>query len=279
MTETFQSAYQALGGALGISTVEIIATQFAVVPPTDVRLPQHPASVRLRDQPIRVVLQQKSSPHQPLRRRAHRAYVFLVRAVAFLQRQPRIARGLSLRFGFRERNEAPRLRSDAPPVKSFGDCVPSRVSSQRRLMQHARHTRDFVAVRVHLRNHRRKRLADRRRLAQLLSNLLANALVHGDSAAPVRVRARTGPDGLELSVANAGPPIPEAARLRLFQPFVRAGAHVHGEGLGLGLYIAAEIARGHGGTLDVASDASETCFTLRLPAAAVVQPRAAEAAV
>ena len=122
-------------------------------------------------------------------------------------------------------------------------------------------------------------LADRRRLAQLLSNLLANALVHGDSAAPVRVRARTGPDGLELSVANAGPPIPEAARLRLFQPFVRAGAHVHGEGLGLGLYIAAEIARGHGGTLDVASDASETCFTLRLPAAAVVQPRAAEAAV
>ncbi len=122
-------------------------------------------------------------------------------------------------------------------------------------------------------------LADRRRLAQLLSNLLANALVHGDAAAPVRVRARTGPGGFELSVANAGPPIPEAARLRLFQPFVRAGAHVHGEGLGLGLYIAAEIARGHGGTLDVASDLSETCFTLRLPAAAVVQPRAAEASV
>jgi sigma-B regulation protein RsbU (phosphoserine phosphatase) len=121
-------------------------------------------------------------------------------------------------------------------------------------------------------------LADRRRLGQLLSNLIANALVHGDGAAPVRVHAWTGANGFELSVANAGHPIPEAARPRLFQPFVRAGAHVHGEGLGLGLYIAAEIARGHGGTLDVVSDLRETRFTLRLPPSVVVTPLVAEAA-
>lgn len=115
-------------------------------------------------------------------------------------------------------------------------------------------------------------VADRRRMGQLLSNLLANALVHGDAATPVRVIARTGPQGFELSVANNGPPIPEAARSRLFQPFVRASARPHGQGLGLGLYIAAEIARGHGGTLDVESDERETRFTLRLPPEAVVIP-------
>lgn len=115
-------------------------------------------------------------------------------------------------------------------------------------------------------------LADRRRMGQLLSNLIANALVHGDSAAPVRVSARTGAHGFELSVANNGPPIPEAARQRLFQPFVRANAGPHGQGLGLGLYIAAEIARGHGGTLEVESDERETRFLLRLPPDAVVAP-------
>jgi hypothetical protein len=113
-------------------------------------------------------------------------------------------------------------------------------------------------------------VADRRRLGQLLSNLVANALVHGDPGASVRVSARTGSQGFELSVANSGAPIPEAARQRLFQPFVRASAGPHGQGLGLGLYIAAEIARGHGGTLEVESDSRETCFTLRLPPAAVV---------
>ncbi len=118
--------------------------------------------------------------------------------------------------------------------------------------------------------------ADQRRLGQLLSNLLANALVHGSAGAPVQVRATTGPGGFELSVANAGPPIPQAARQRLFQPFVRAGAKPHGQGLGLGLYIAAEIAKGHGGTLDVASAGDETRFTFRMPIAGVA-PRLAAA--
>jgi signal transduction histidine kinase len=108
-------------------------------------------------------------------------------------------------------------------------------------------------------------LVDPRRICQLVSNLLANAVTHGSDAAPIRVRAVAGAQRLEISVANAGEPIPEAARSRLFQPFARAGAKPYGQGLGLGLWIAAEIARGHGATLEVASDAAETRFTFCMP--------------
>ena len=59
---------------------------------------------------------------------------------------------------------------------------------------------------------------------------------------------------------------------------MRAGANPHGQGLGLGLYIAAEIAKGHGATLDVASDATETRFTFRMPVEIEAQAAAVEAA-
>jgi hypothetical protein len=108
---------------------------------------------------------------------------------------------------------------------------------------------------------------DRARIAQLLSNLLANALAHGAADRPVTVRASTEAGRFELSVANAGDPIPPATAGRLFQPFFRAPGRSHHQGLGLGLYIASEIARAHGGTLDVASKPRETRFTLRMPAA------------
>ena len=108
---------------------------------------------------------------------------------------------------------------------------------------------------------------DARRLGQLLSNLLGNALTHGAEASPVRVEAKTAGGVFELSVANAGEPIPEAAMARLFQPFSRAALRPNQEGLGLGLYISAEIAKAHGGTLDVVSGAEETRFTFRMPLA------------
>ena len=107
---------------------------------------------------------------------------------------------------------------------------------------------------------------DRLRIGQLFSNLLANALTHGAADQPVRVAAATQGGVLELSVANAGKPIPEAAKQRLFQPFFRGDVRPNQQGLGLGLFIASEIARAHGGTLVVASDARETCFTFRMPA-------------
>ena len=106
---------------------------------------------------------------------------------------------------------------------------------------------------------------DRVRMAQLLSNLLGNALTHGDAATPVRVRASTAAGIFELSVSNTGKPIPEAALENLFQPFFRASVLPSREGLGLGLYIASEIAKAHGGELTVKSDADETRFTLRMP--------------
>jgi signal transduction histidine kinase len=56
----------------------------------------------------------------------------------------------------------------------------------------------------------------------------------------------------------------------LFQPFARGSLRPHEQGLGLGLYIASEIARAHDGTLEVSSDAEETRFTFRMPLTAGV---------
>ena len=124
---------------------------------------------------------------------------------------------------------------------------------------------------------------DAQRIAQMLSNLLGNALTHGDAAGPVRVRAaivdgadRAGgadaatrrADAFELAVTNTGPTIPPQVISQLFQPFSRGSARPGQQGLGLGLYIAAEIARAHGGTLGVVSANGVTTFTFRMPATA-----------
>ena len=106
---------------------------------------------------------------------------------------------------------------------------------------------------------------DRGRIAQLFSNLLGNALTHGSKDRPVRVRAVSGAEGFELSVSNAGEPISPADLPRLFQPFYRGAVRASREGLGLGLYIAHEIATAHGGTLEVASTQEKTRFTFRMP--------------
>lgn len=108
---------------------------------------------------------------------------------------------------------------------------------------------------------------DRSRLGQLLSNLIANALTHGAVDKPVLVEARVADGTFELTVVNFGMPIPGAIQGDLFKPFIRGPrAADASQGLGLGLYISAEIARAHGGTLTVASDVGETRFTLRMPA-------------
>ncbi len=103
------------------------------------------------------------------------------------------------------------------------------------------------------------------RIAQLFSNLLGNALTHGSAQTPVRVRAAIDSDMFELSVANTGKPIAPTAMEGLFQPFSRRAVEPRQQGLGLGLFIASEIARAHDGTLSVSSDQSETRFILRMP--------------
>ena len=106
--------------------------------------------------------------------------------------------------------------------------------------------------------------ADPVRIGQLFSNLLGNALTHGLAGEPVTVTAKTD-DAFELAVCNAGDPISPAALERLFQPFARGEVRPSKQGLGLGLYIASEIAKAHGGTIDVTSTPELTCFTLRMP--------------
>ena len=81
------------------------------------------------------------------------------------------------------------------------------------------------------------------------------------------MRATTHDGEFELSVANSGQPIPPGAMERLFQPFYRMSEQEAHQGLGLGLYIASEIARAHGGKIDVTSSPEETRFTFRMPIA------------
>ncbi|MDB5407175.1 MAG: histidine kinase, partial [Rhodospirillales bacterium] len=106
---------------------------------------------------------------------------------------------------------------------------------------------------------------DCRRVGQLASNLIGNALTHGAPDEPVRLSANTQGGFFELSVANSGDPIPAKVLESIFQPFTRREHRPGLEGLGLGLYISHEIAKAHGGTLVVASTRAETRFTFRMP--------------
>ncbi|MEO5685501.1 MAG: GAF domain-containing sensor histidine kinase [Chitinophagaceae bacterium] len=106
---------------------------------------------------------------------------------------------------------------------------------------------------------------DGSRIAQLFSNLLSNSLNYGTPDTPVKVYASSTDDGFVLSVTNNGNQIPDAAMKQLFKAFYRADIKPGQQGLGLGLYIASEIARAHAGVLSVASTTRETSFTLHMP--------------
>ncbi len=109
--------------------------------------------------------------------------------------------------------------------------------------------------------------ADPQRLGQLLSNLLGNAVTHGSQDDPIRVVASLDDGMLRIAVTNQGPPIPEQIRASLFMPFARGGSRSNSNGLGLGLYIASEIAKAHHGRIDVVSSEDDgTTFTLTMPA-------------
>ncbi|HJR27985.1 MAG TPA: GAF domain-containing sensor histidine kinase [Pseudomonas sp.] len=106
---------------------------------------------------------------------------------------------------------------------------------------------------------------DRERVAQLLSNLLANAVAHGDPDGPVEVGAQVKDGHFVLSVKNQGV-IAEDALPHLFQPYSRPTGGTPQVGLGLGLYIANQIALAHGGKLEVESTEPQgTTFTFSLP--------------
>lgn len=108
-------------------------------------------------------------------------------------------------------------------------------------------------------------VCDPSRLSQLFSNLIGNAITHGAAGEPVLVDVRTADDRLAFAVGNAGAPIAPEAMARLFEPFARGEVRPNQAGLGLGLYIASEIARAHGGTIEVTSDMNGTRFLFRMP--------------
>jgi two-component system sensor histidine kinase/response regulator len=111
---------------------------------------------------------------------------------------------------------------------------------------------------------------DPERIAQVASNLIGNALKHGNPKAPVRVRLDgRRSDSVSLVVKNAGSIAPNVLA-HLFDPF-RGGQREpgRGEGLGLGLYIVAQIVQAHHGTVEVdTGPGDETVLSVQLPRAA-----------
>ncbi|MBZ4376401.1 PAS domain S-box protein [Corallococcus sp. AS-1-6] len=109
---------------------------------------------------------------------------------------------------------------------------------------------------------------DSERMAQVVQNLVTNALKYSPEASPVQVTTR-GEDGwVSLSVHNQGPPIPPQKLPGIFEPLKRATSEVDstGRSVGLGLYIVKQLVEAHGGTVEVTSTLREgTTFTVRLP--------------
>lgn len=114
---------------------------------------------------------------------------------------------------------------------------------------------------------------DSDRLGQLLTNLLQNAIDHGRAGGLVTVTTHGTEDSVQLSVSNEGNPIPPAELKAIFDPLMRkppsAEPRRAGAGLGLGLFIARQIALAHGGTLEARSDSGGTTFTATLPCGAL----------
>lgn len=119
---------------------------------------------------------------------------------------------------------------------------------------------------------------DAARLRQVLSNLLNNAIQYTDPGCPITLAASANDEAILLSVKNVGLPIPPDSLQVIFDPLVQLSVQsaVKEEqpstNLGLGLFIAREVAVGHHGTITVTSSREEgTVFTVRLPTAPEVQ--------
>ncbi|MBR8143349.1 sensor histidine kinase [Burkholderia vietnamiensis] len=110
---------------------------------------------------------------------------------------------------------------------------------------------------------------DDRRMQQMLSNLVSNALKYGTPNTPVRVSAASAGADVLIEVGNKGPALDRLMLERIFDPLQRGADQrqrtAADAGLGLGLYIASEIARAHRGRIDARSDHAETVFAVRLP--------------
>lgn len=106
---------------------------------------------------------------------------------------------------------------------------------------------------------------DRDRLAQVLSNLIGNAIEHGERGGTVNVRVAGDGDAVTVHTHNLGT-IPAESLSSLFDPFKTTRASDRrSRGLGLGLFITHLVVTAHGGSIDVTSDGGGTRFIVRLP--------------
>jgi signal transduction histidine kinase len=106
---------------------------------------------------------------------------------------------------------------------------------------------------------------DADRLLQVVSNLVGNAIQHGDGT-PVIVMAEDEGEQVTLAVHNGGAPIPPNVTPSIFEPLARGGRAGGGHSIGLGLFIARTIVTAHGGEISVTSSREHgTTFTARLP--------------
>lgn len=143
------------------------------------------------------------------------------------------------------------------PCSDLGEALSHVASELQRVHPHRR-------IELHIGN-LKDIPCDRERVTQLLSNLIANALTHGAAEGPVRVMAGVHDQVFVLGVHNLGDPIPAQTLAQLFQPFSRPLSDIPQQGLGLGLYIANQIALAHGGRMDVvSSQEAGTLFSFHL---------------
>lgn len=112
---------------------------------------------------------------------------------------------------------------------------------------------------------------DEQRLAEVFSNLLGNAIQHGDTSRPIEVDLTSSQNSVFIKITNQGKPIPASKIKHIFDPLVRLQENDNANfsqrtSLGLGLYIAREIVLAHKGTLSVtSSNAKGTVFKISLP--------------
>lgn len=114
------------------------------------------------------------------------------------------------------------------------------------------------------------------RVAQVLNNLVSNAIKYSPAGGQVRIRAWAAGGDACIEVSDEGVGIPEAEHRRIFDPFHRSRLQSHGiPGVGLGLSVSRRIVEAHGGSIEVESTPGRgSTFRVRLPATSTEHPAA-----
>jgi signal transduction histidine kinase len=108
---------------------------------------------------------------------------------------------------------------------------------------------------------------DRQRISHVFQNFISNAIKHSPPSGEIQVRAAQTDGGIQFSVIDRGPGVPEEYQSRIFDRFFRVPGQAR-TGAGLGLSIAREIAVAHGGRIGLHSKPGEGCeFFVVLPCA------------